>query len=227
MTSLARVAAKASEQLEGADPRDVIGWAADAFGDRLCLTSSMADTVLVHLAATVRPGLDVLFLDTGYHFGQTIATRDVVAARLPVNVVTVTPEQTVAEQDAAYGRRLYAQDPDLCCRLRKVDPLDRALRGYDAWASGIRRDESPARRSTPVVGWDAARGKVKVNPLACWTHAQVEAYAREHDVVVNPLVPLGFASVGCAPCTRPVAPGEDARAGRWAGTGKTECGLHV
>ncbi|HEY9473248.1 MAG TPA: phosphoadenylyl-sulfate reductase [Mycobacteriales bacterium] len=224
---LAALARRAGEELEGAQPTEVLRFAAEEFGDRLCVTSSMADALLAHLASSVLPGIDVLFLDTGYHFAETLGTRDAVAGTLPVNVITVTPEQTVAEQDARYGPRLYERDPDLCCALRKVAPLARALEPYHAWASGIRRDESITRQNVRVVEWDARRGLVKVNPLACWTQADVDAYAAEHGVLINPLVQVGYRSVGCAPCTRPVADGEDQRSGRWAGTGKTECGLHT
>ncbi len=223
---IARLAAEANDRLEGAAPQDVLRWAVETFGDRFCITSSMGDAVLPHLAAGVRAGIEVVFLDTGYHFVPTIETRDRVAARLDVHVVTVRPEQSVAEQNAAHGTGLYARDPDLCCALRKVAPLDQALSGYDAWASGIRRDESPSRRLTPVVAWDSRREKVKVNPLAAWTADDVEAYIAEHDIIVNPLVAQGFPSIGCAPCTRWVAPGADDRSGRWAGREKTECGIH-
>lgn len=224
--SLEALARQAGKELEGAHPRDILAWAVDTFGERFCITSSMRDGVLAHLAACVRPGVDLVFLDTGYHFFPTIETRDRIAASGGVNVITVRPEQTVAEQDAEHGTSLYARDPDLCCGLRKVAPLHRALAGYDAWASGIRRDESPTRLDTPVVGWDPARHKVRVSPLACWTLADVDAYIAEHDIIVNPLVARGFPSIGCAPCTRWVPPGEDARSGRWAGSEKTECGIH-
>jgi len=224
--NLEELARQAGDDLEGAHPRDVLAWAVDTFGERFCITSSMRDGVLAHLAASVRPGVDLVFLDTGYHFFPTIETRDRIAASVDVNVVTVQPEHTVAEQNAQHGMSLYARDPDRCCAMRKVAPLRRALANYDAWASGIRRDESPTRLDTRVVDWDRARGKVKVNPLACWTQADVDAYIAEHDIVVNPLVAQGFPSVGCAPCTRWVAPGEDARSGRWAGSEKTECGIH-
>lgn len=224
---LAALAERAGEELEDAHPLDVLRWAAAQFGDRLCVTSSMADAVLAHLAARALPGVPVLFLDTGYHFAETIGTRDAVAATLPVRVLTITPRQTVAEQDAEYGPRLYERDPDRCCALRKVEPLAAALAPYHAWASGIRRDETENRRNIRVVEWDARHGMVKVNPLACWRQEDVDAYIAHHNVLVNPLVEAGYRSIGCAPCTRPVADGEDARAGRWAGRGKTECGLHT
>ncbi|MEV4432314.1 phosphoadenylyl-sulfate reductase [Streptomyces sp. NPDC049555] len=226
MSELRELAERAGRELEEAPAEEILRWAAETFGERLCVTASMADAVVAHLAARVRPGIDVLFLDTGYHFPETIGTRDAVAAVMDVTVVTLTPRQSVAEQDAAYGPRLHDRDPDLCCRLRKVEPLRAGLAGYDAWATGLRREESPTRAHTPVVGWDARRHKVKVAPIARWTQQDVDAYIAEHGVLVNPLLTDGYASVGCAPCTRRTAPGEDVRAGRWAGTGKTECGLH-
>jgi phosphoadenosine phosphosulfate reductase len=170
--------------------------------------------------------VDVVFLDTGYHFPETIGTRDAVEAVMDVNVITLTPRQTVAEQDAEYGAKLHDRDPDLCCKLRKVQPLEQGLTAYEAWATGLRRDESPTRANTPVVGWDEKRRKVKVSPIARWTQDDVDAYVAEHGVLTNPLLMDGYPSVGCAPCTRRVAEGEDARAGRWSGSSKTECGLH-
>jgi len=213
-------------ELELAPAEHIIEWAVATFGERFCITSSMGDAVLAHLAATVAPGIDVVFLDTGYHFVETIGTRDAVAATMPVNLITITPVQSVAEQDAAYGKDLYRTDPDLCCQLRKVQPLVDALGEYDAWATGLRRAETHHRVIAPVVGWDARKGKVKVSPLARWSDDDVERYLTKHGVLVNPLLYDGYPSIGCAPCTRRVAPGEDPRSGRWAGTGKTECGIH-
>jgi phosphoadenosine phosphosulfate reductase len=226
------LAAEADARFEGiADPVEqalaVLRWAGETFGDDFAVTSSMADGLLSHLASRAVPGVNVVFLDTGYHFAETIGTRDWVSGVMPITLVNVLPVQTVAEQDAEYGAKLHDRDPDLCCSLRKVQPLAKALAGYTAWGSGVRRDESPTRAGTKVVDWDAKRGMVKVNPLAAWTQEHVDAYIAEHQVPVNPLQEIGYASIGCAPCTRPVAPGEDPRAGRWAGRGKTECGLHV
>ncbi|MGF0162689.1 phosphoadenylyl-sulfate reductase [Streptomyces koyangensis] len=223
---LRALAERAGAELEEAPALEIVRWAADTFGERFCVTSSMEDAVVAHLASRVRPGVDVVFLDTGYHFPETIGTRDAVEAVLDVNVLTLTPRQSVAEQDAEYGPKLHDRDPDLCCALRKVKPLEEGLAGYAAWATGLRRDESPTRANTPVVGWDARRRKVKVSPIARWTQDDVDAYVARYGVLTNPLLTDGYASVGCAPCTRRVAAGEDARAGRWAGTGKTECGLH-
>ncbi|MFW3170869.1 phosphoadenylyl-sulfate reductase [Geodermatophilus sp. CPCC 206100] len=205
----------------------VLRWAGDTFGEDFAITSSMADGLLAHLASEAVPGVKVVFLDTGYHFAETIGTRDWITSVLPITLVNVTPPQTVAEQDARYGAELHQRDPDLCCSLRKVQPLAEVLSGLVAWGSGVRRDESPTRAGTRVVEWDAKREMVKVNPLAAWTQDDVDTYIAEHQVPVNPLQEIGYASIGCAPCTRPVAPGEDPRAGRWAGRGKTECGLHL
>ncbi|MFF5857281.1 phosphoadenylyl-sulfate reductase [Streptomyces sp. NPDC012751] len=223
---LKALAERAGRELEDASAPEILRWAVDTFGSGFCVTSSMEDAVVAHLASRVRKGVDVVFLDTGYHFPETIGTRDAVEAVMDVNVITLTPRQTVAEQDAEYGPRLHDRDPDLCCELRKVRPLEAGLENYRAWATGLRRDESPTRANTPVVGWDEKRRKVKVSPIARWTQGDVDAYVAEHGVLTNPLLMDGYASVGCAPCTRRVLQGEDARAGRWAGRAKTECGLH-
>ncbi len=217
----------AGAELELAPAEVIIEWAVATFGERFCITSSMADAVLAHLASRVAPGIDVVFLDTGYHFAETIGTRDAVEATLPVRLLTITPAQSVAEQDAAYGPELFARDPDLCCALRKVRPLEQSLASYDAWATGLRRAETQNRVIAPVIGWDATKRKVKVSPLARWSDEDVERYVAEHGVLVNPLQHDGYPSIGCYPCTRRVAPGEDSRSGRWAGTGKTECGIHA
>jgi phosphoadenosine phosphosulfate reductase len=224
---LETLAREAGERLEEATPQEVLRWAADTFGDRFCVSSSMGDGVLASLAASVVPGIDVVFLDTGYHFAETLGTRDAVAQVYDVKVRTVLPLLTVAQQDAEHGAELWRRDPDACCAMRKVEPLKRAREDVDAYATGIRRDESPTRESTPVVEWDATRGKVKVNPLARWTQDDVDAYVAEHGILVNPLQYDGYPSIGCAPCTRRVSAGEDPRAGRWADSSKTECGLHV
>jgi phosphoadenosine phosphosulfate reductase len=213
-------------ELELAPAADIVEWAVATFGARFCVTSSMGDAVLSHLASTVAPGVDVVFLDTGYHFAETIGTRDAVEATLPVTMLSITPVQTVAEQDATYGKDLFARDPDLCCQLRKVQPLQEALTEYDAWATGLRRAETHNRVIAPVVGWDEKKQKVKVSPLARWSDEDVERYIQENGVLVNPLQYDGYPSIGCWPCTRRVAPGEDARSGRWAGMAKTECGIH-
>jgi phosphoadenosine phosphosulfate reductase len=223
--ALEDLALDAARNLEASSAEEIVRWAADTFGERFVVTASMSDGVLSHVAGRAVPGITVLFLDTGYHFAETIGTRDAIAATYPVNVETVTHPLRVPEHEAEYGR-LYEIDPDLCCAIRKVWPLDRALQPYDAWAGGVRRGELSSRADTPVVAWDAKRRKVKVNPLATWTDEQVAAYVAEHGILVNPLRQIGYTSIGCAPCTRPVAAGQDPRSGRWAGMAKTECGIH-
>ena len=187
----------------------------------------MADAVVISLASAIKPGVPVIFLDTGYHFPETIGTADAVEAVYPVELLRVRPLLTVAEQDEKYGAKLHDRDPELCCAMRKVEPLERALSGFDAWASGVRREETAVRAGSRVVEWDAKRSMVKVNPIAAWTQDDVDRYIADSGVLENPLLSDGFASVGCAPCTRRVVAGADARSGRWSGTGKVECGLHL
>jgi phosphoadenosine phosphosulfate reductase len=226
-TDLQTLAERAGRDLEGASAHEILTWALDTFHPRLAVASSMADALLIDIATSIRPDIPVVFVDTGYHFAETLGMRDAVAASKPVRMLSVTPVQSIAAQDEAYGPRLHDRDPDLCCQLRKVRPMEEALKPFLAWASGIRRDEASTRRSVGVVEWDAKRAKVKVNPLAAWTQEDADRYIAEHQVLVNPLFSAGYASIGCEPCTRKVAPGEDARSGRWSGTGKTECGLHL
>ncbi|KQY64176.1 MULTISPECIES: phosphoadenylyl-sulfate reductase [unclassified Nocardioides] len=223
---LREIVSHVGAELELAPAEDIIEWAVATFGSKFCVTSSMGDAVLAHLAAKVAPGVDVVFLDTGYHFVETIGTRDAVEATMDVNLVTIKPDITVAEQDAQYGLDLYKTDPDRCCAIRKVKPLADSLAHYDAWATGLRRAETHNRVIAPVIGWDAKKGKVKVSPIARWSDEQVEQYIAENGVLVNPLVYDGYPSIGCWPCTARVAPGEDPRSGRWAGQNKTECGIH-
>jgi phosphoadenosine phosphosulfate reductase len=216
-----------SSSFETAPPSRIIGWAVEEFGTRLSLTASMTDAVLIDLAVHEAPGIEVVFIDTGYHFPETLGTRDAIAATYPINLINVTPERTVAEQDAELGPRLYGRNPDLCCYLRKVVPLERALDPYDAWITAARRTEDDAQGSTQVIEWDARRAMVRVNPIAGWTPEQVNSYIAENGVVVNPLVDEGYPSIGCATCTLPkMKPGADPRSDRWADTTKSDrsCG---
>jgi phosphoadenosine phosphosulfate reductase len=224
---LRELAEIAAGEFADAEATEILRWAGQVFGPGLVLASSMADTHLVHLAQAVVPGIDVLFLDTGYHFVETIGTRDAVAAVYDVNLISITPKQTVDEQDAEYGPRLHDREPERCCALRKVEPLERGLAPYTAWINGMRRVDAPTRKDIPVVDFDAKRGMVKISPLAAWTDDDVQQYTERHAVLVNPLFQDGYTSIGCAPCTRRTAAGEDPRAGRWAGFAKTECGLHT
>ena len=221
------LALQAGERLEGESPKVILSWVADTFGDRWCVAASMADALLIDMASAVMPGVHVVFLDTGYHFAETLATRDRIAQRYPITLHSIEPRQTVAQQDATFGPRLHDRDPDACCSLRKVEPLRRALSDYWAWGSGIRRDETESRRNAKVVEWDPKRQMVKINPIAAWTQQEVDEYTMTHDVEVNPLIYDGYPSIGCAPCTRRVMPGEDARSGRWTRGSKTECGIHL
>ena len=217
----------AAELGADATAQQLLTWAAETFGERLIVASNMQDAVLVDLAARARPGVDVLFLETGYHFAETIGTRDAVEATYDVRIVNAEPEHTVAEQDSLLGKDLFARDPNQCCGLRKVVPLQKTLAGYDAWVTGVRRVEAPTRANTPLVTFDDKFGLVKINPIAAWSDEDMDAYIAEHGILVNPLVGEGYPSIGCAPCTAKPAPGADPRSGRWAGTGKIECGLHT
>jgi phosphoadenosine phosphosulfate reductase len=207
-----------SAAFERAPAEEIVGWAAETFGDGLCVTTSLTDAVVLDLAARVAPGIEVVFLDTQYHFAETLATLDVVRERYPVRLTVRRPDRPLDD--------LWRTDTDACCHARKVVPLDEALAGKAAWLSGLRRADSTERAETPIVTRDQ-RGLVKVNPIATWSDDDLALYIRLHDVPVNPLVARGYPSIGCWPCTQPVAPGADARAGRWAGTAKTECGLHL
>jgi phosphoadenosine phosphosulfate reductase len=221
------LAERGGAELDGASADDLLRWTDQHFGSNYIVASNMQDAVLVDLAAKVRPGVDVLFLDTGYHFVETIGTRDAVEAVYDINVVNVTPENNVAKQDVLYGKDLFAREPNECCRMRKVEPLSKALRGYSAWVTGIRRVEAPTRANAPLISWDKAFNLVKINPLAAWTDEDMQDYIDAKGVLVNPLVFEGYPSIGCAPCTAKPAEGADPRSGRWAGLSKTECGLHA
>ncbi|OBG92892.1 phosphoadenosine phosphosulfate reductase [Mycobacterium sp. E136] len=224
---LQALAERGAAELDGASANDLLRWTDEHFGGNYVVASNMQDAVLIDLAAKVRPGVDILFLDTGYHFVETIGTRDAVEAVYDVNIVNVTAEKSVAEQDELFGKDLFAREPNECCRMRKVEPLSKALRGYSAWVTGIRRVEAPTRANAPLISWDKAFGLVKINPLAAWTDDDMQEYIDANGVLVNPLVYEGYPSIGCAPCTAKPVEGADPRSGRWAGTGKIECGLHA
>lgn len=224
---LRELAGRGAAELDGASAEELLRWTDEHFGGRYVVASNMQDAALVDMAAKVRPGVDVLFLDTGYHFAETIGTRDAVEAVYDITVVNVTPEHTVADQDRLLGKDLFARDPGECCRLRKVTPLSAALQGYSAWVTGIRRVEAPTRANAPLITFDEAFKLVKINPLAAWTDEDMQAYIQANGVLVNPLVEEGYPSIGCAPCTAKPIDGADPRSGRWLGLAKTECGLHV
>ncbi len=195
-----------------------VKWAADTFGSGLVLLASMGDAVLIDVALSVAPDIEVAFLDTQYHFDETLQTVARVEERYGIEVNVLRPDLPLDD--------LWKTDTDACCAVRKVKPLDDLLATRTAWLSGLRRADSAVRADTPIVGRDR-RGVVKINPIATWTDADVDGYIADHDVPVNPLIAQGYASVGCWPCTQKVVLGADPRSGRWVGTDKTECGLHL
>lgn len=210
--------AQLSADFERAPAKRIIEWAVDAFGPHLALSASMTNAVLVDLAVKADPAIEIIFIDTGYHFDETLQTMERVRRRYGLNLRLMT----VAPQPVP----LWELDPQSCCSAAKVEQLDRALASKQAWMSGLRRNEAATRQDSPIVSRDR-RGLVKINPLATWTDQDVDEYITANDIIVNPLIAQGYLSVGCAPCTTPVAPGEDPRAGRWRGQEKTECGLHI
>jgi phosphoadenosine phosphosulfate reductase len=219
---------EANERLQGASPQEILRWAVEAFYPRLTMATAFGPEgcVILHMLAEIEPRVRVFNLETGYQFAETLALRDQIAERYGIEVELVRPETTVAEYEAEHGGPLYVAHPDRCCHDRKLVPLRRAVAGYEAWISAIRADQSAHRARADVVGWDAKFGLVKVNPLLRWTKRDVWAFAVTNKVPYNPLHDQGYASIGCWPCTQAIAPGQDERAGRWAGQAKTECGLH-
>jgi phosphoadenosine phosphosulfate reductase len=210
--------AELNREFERLSAPKIIQWAIDTFSPHLCLAASMQDAVLIDLATKVDPAIEVVFIDTGYHFPETLETVEAVRKRYGLNLRMMTV--------AAHDEELWKVDPENCCSAVKVGQLDRALAGKAAWMSGLRRDEAASRAGAPIVARDL-RGLVKVNPIANWSDLDVQGYIADHDVPVNPLLEQGYLSIGCQPCTQlPSDPG-DARSGRWAGKDKTECGLHV
>ncbi len=221
--------AEADKRLEPLTAEERLAWAVENYFPRLTMATAFGPEgcLILSLLAKIEPRVRVFNLDTGYQFQETIDTRNRIAEKYGIEVELAKPDQTVEEFEAAHGGPLYETDPDRCCFLRKIVVLRREIVGYDAWISGIRRDQSPHRANAPIVGWDKKFGLVKLNPLADWTKAQVWKRILDEGVPYNPLHDRGYPSVGCKPCTRPVLPGEDERAGRWSGRGKTECGLHL
>jgi phosphoadenosine phosphosulfate reductase len=223
---LKRLAEEAAGELADATAAEALAWTAKTFGDKFIVASNMQDAVLIDLAVRAKPAIDVLFLETGYHFAETIGTRDAVAFTYPdIRIVNAEAEQSVADQEAEFGL-LNKTDPTRCCFLRKVVPLQKTLANYDAWVTGVRRVDAPTRANTPIVQWDERNGLVKVNPIAPWTDDEFNSYLATNNILENPLVSAGYPSIGCEPCTAKPLPGADPRSGRWAGQSKTECGLH-
>jgi len=218
-----------ARRFETAGVEEILEWAVERFSPRLAMTSNFgAEGVVVidHLARVGRL-TPVVYLETGFQFAETDLLKERLRARYGVNIIERRAELSVDEQNRIHGKRLYERDPDLCCRIRKVEPLAAALKGYDAWVAALRRDQSPTRASIGVVEWNARHGLVKINPLAAWTRRQVWDYIVTHELPYNPLYDEGYASIGCAPCTRRVVAGQHERSGRWDGEKKLECGIHL
>nr|WP_155608398.1 phosphoadenylyl-sulfate reductase [Paenibacillus timonensis] len=220
------IAAKADE-FESSTPQEIIAWAVETFPNITFACSFGAeDVVLVDMLQQISPSTDIFYLDTDFHFKETYETRDAIAAKYGLEFVRVSPKLTPEEQAVQYGEELWKSDPNACCNVRKVEPLTRVLGRYEAWITGIRRDQAPTRANAKKIEYDAKFGLVKFNPIAHWTSDDVWNYIREHELIYNPLHDRNYPSIGCEYCTRQVMPGEDPRAGRWSGTEKTECGLH-
>jgi phosphoadenosine phosphosulfate reductase len=210
-------------------PGRVLEWAFDAFGDSVAISSAFGaeGMVLIDIASRVRQNFRLFTLDTEFLFPETYNLMDQVERRYGITIERVYPVNSPEEQERVHGARLWERDPDQCCNLRKVEPLRRKLSQLKAWITSIRRDQTLARAAAGKVEWDTKFGLVKINPIADWTSKQVWQYIREHDVPYNALHERNYPSIGCTHCTRAVRPGEDSRAGRWAGSSKTECGLHI
>lgn len=217
-----------SDHLESATPQEILRWAVETYHPRLSMATAFGaeGCVLIHMIAEIEPSVHLFNLETGYQFPETLATRERLLERYGVEIELVRPDQTVAELEAAYGGPMYRRDAAYCCHLRKIVPLKRALAGRDAWISAIRREQTPDRARTAIVQWDPKFELVKVSPLANWTKGQVWSFILEHAIPYNPLHDQGYPSIGCWPCTRPVGAGAADRDGRWAGSSRTECGIH-
>jgi phosphoadenosine phosphosulfate reductase len=221
--------ATANQELAQASPQEVLRWAVAVFHPRLTMATAFGaeGCCLIHMLAEIEPSVHVFNLETGYQFPETLELRERIKERYGMEIEFVRPESTVAEYEAIHGGPLYASRSDLCCHDRKIVPLRRAVAGYDAWISAIRRDQTVHRATAGVVQWDSKFDLVKVNPLLRWSKREVWDFIAKHDVPYNPLHDAGYPSIGCWPCTRAVGEGEDERAGRWSGTQEKECGLHV
>ncbi len=217
-----------AEKLENESSENIIRWACEKFGNKLAIACSLGaeDMVIMDIAVKIKPDVHFLFLDTEFHFQDTLDLLNKAKQKYKANIISVKSEYTPQEQAQKFGPQLFFTDPNLCCTLRKVVPLRGALSNYVAWITGIRREQAPTRRNAKVVEEDKVFGLVKINPLVRWTWSDVWDYIKKNSVPYNRLHDMGYPSIGCAPCTQPVRPGQDLRAGRWTGTEKTECGLH-
>ena len=219
---------KVSNQLENSTPQDIMDWGLETFGQNAVMGTGFgySGVALMHMLSTVRPDATVFYLDTDLLFEETYELRDQLEERTGLNIVRVHSGVSLDQQKKEHGPELWNRDPDTCCFIRKVKPLQDYLADKKAWITAIRRDQSPTRANTDVVEWNEVNSVVKLNPLATWTADEVWAYIHAHDLPYNPLHDEGYPSLGCIPCTEPTT-SEDERAGRWAGSSKTECGLHL
>ncbi len=218
-----------SHHFETRSTDEVLQWAVERFSPRLVMSSGFGaeGVVLIDKLSQIAPRIPIIYLDTGFHFPETERLKEQLRERYDLNLIECRAALTVTEQAALYGERLYERDPDLCCRLRKVEPLQAALKGYAAWIAALRRDASPTRANIGIVEWNTRHALVKIHPLANWTRRQVWNYITSHRLPYNPLYDEGYASIGCAPCTRRVLAGSHERSGRWDGKLKLECGIHL
>ncbi len=215
-------------RFEEAAPEEILRWAVDRYAPDAVLTCSFQHegVVLAHMLQSIAPATPIVFINTGYHFPETLAYRDLLVGRYGFNLVEVGPAVSKDEVERAHGPELFRHDPDRCCEINKVEPLRRALKDVRAWINGRRRDQASTRNTLPVLE-ELRNGIVKINPLLKWRAKDTFEYMQHHDIPLNPLFEQGYTSIGCAPCTRPVLAGEDERAGRWAGRNKIECGIHT
>jgi phosphoadenosine phosphosulfate reductase len=218
-----------AQRFESSSVEEMLEWAVGQFSSGLVMTSNFGPggLVMIDYLARIAPQTPVIYLSTGFQFAETDQLKDRLQARYGINLIEQRADLSVAEQDRIHGERLYERDSDLCCRIRKVEPLRQALAGYDAWIAALRRDQSSTRAQIRKVEWNARHGLVKINPIAAWTRADAWNYILRHNIPYNPLHDDGYASIGCAPCTRRVAPGAHERSGRWEGQNKVECGIHL
>jgi phosphoadenosine phosphosulfate reductase len=221
--------AELAQEFETRSLEELLEWAVAEFAPRIAMTSSFGaeGIVLIDKLARIAPNIPIIYLDTGFQFKETDELKERLRARYHLNLIEHRTALSTTEQAAIYGDRLYARDPDLCCRLRKVEPLRRALKGFDAWIAALRRDQSPTRVGIRLIEWNAQHELIKINPLAAWTRQKVWDYIVRHNLPYHPLYDEGYASIGCAPCTRRVEAGAHERSGRWDGETKLECGIHL
>ncbi len=218
-----------ARRFESSNVEEILEWAVERFAPHLAMTSNFGaeGVVLIDKLAHIAPQTPIIYLDTGFQFAETDQLKERLQGYYKLNIIEHRAELSVVEQNRIYGERLYERNPDLCCRLRKVEPLRKALEGYDAWLAALRRDQSPTRANIGIVEWNARHNLVKVNPLATWTRRDVWDYIVRHNLPYNPLYDDGYTSIGCAPCTRRMVAGAHERSGRWDGQNKLECGIHL